>query len=63
MTEQSDQGTSTPALDDSPELCVLCKAETPYKKNTHVDHRLRYIEGSGQLCEKCFKETYEEEAS
>ncbi|TSC89272.1 MAG: hypothetical protein G01um10143_653 [Parcubacteria group bacterium Gr01-1014_3] len=47
---------------NDPETCVLCKAETPYKKNTHIDHRQHYIEGSGQLCEKCFKETYGEES-
>jgi hypothetical protein len=36
------------------EYCVLCGYETPYKRNTHIDMRLGYIEGVGQLCEKCY---------
>jgi hypothetical protein len=34
--------------------CVLCGVETIYDKSTHVDMRLGYIEGAGQLCSKCF---------
>jgi hypothetical protein len=34
--------------------CVLCGVETPYDYNTHVDMRIGYIEGAGQLCSKCF---------
>jgi hypothetical protein len=34
--------------------CVLCGVETIYKRNTHIDLRLGYIEGAGQLCSACW---------
>jgi len=34
--------------------CVLCGVETIYDKSTHIDMRLGYIDGAGQLCPKCF---------
>jgi hypothetical protein len=34
--------------------CVLCGVETPYDETTHVDIRLGYIEGAGQLCSACW---------
>ena len=34
--------------------CVLCGVETIYDKSTHIDMRIGYIEGAGQLCSKCF---------
>jgi uncharacterized protein YlaI len=34
--------------------CVLCGKETPYDKTTHIDYRLHYVEGAGQLCEDCY---------
>ena len=34
--------------------CVLCGVETAYKRNTHIDMRIGYIEGAGQLCSKCY---------
>lgn len=33
--------------------CVICGKETPYDVSTHIDFRLNYIEGSGQLCGEC----------
>lgn len=39
---------------DQVELCVLCGAETPYKFYEHIDMRYGYVEGCGQLCEKCY---------
>lgn len=36
------------------EVCVLCGVETPYKFYEHVDMRYGYVEGCGQLCEKCY---------
>ncbi len=36
------------------ETCVLCGAETPYKFYEHIDMRHGYVEGCGQLCEKCY---------
>ena len=35
------------------ELCVICGAETPYKFYDHIDYRFNYVEGAGQLCNKC----------
>lgn len=34
--------------------CVLCGVETPYKRSTHIDMRIGYIEGAGQLCSACY---------
>ena len=39
---------------DKIEACVLCGQETPYKFYEHIDMRYGYIEGCGQLCEKCY---------
>jgi hypothetical protein len=41
--------------EDEFDHCVLCGVETIYKHNTHVDMRLGYIEGAGQLCPKCYE--------
>lgn len=38
------------------EICVVCNVITPEPKNKHIDYRSNYIEGAGQLCEKCFNE-------
>lgn len=35
------------------EKCIICGDETPYDFQTHIDYRLHYIEGAGQLCETC----------
>jgi hypothetical protein len=45
------------------EYCVLCKSETPYTIDTHIDFREGYIKGVGQLCRICYhnnseKKTY-----
>ena len=34
--------------------CVLCGVETIYDESTHVDMRLGYIDGAGQLCPACW---------
>lgn len=34
--------------------CILCGVETPYDYETHVDLRIGYIEGAGQLCSGCY---------
>jgi hypothetical protein len=36
------------------DTCVLCGKETEYPKKLHIDYRMHYIEGAGQLCEECF---------
>ena len=33
--------------------CVICGAETPYTKDTHIDARENYVECLGQLCKVC----------
>ena len=38
--------------------CVNCKRETLYSKETHIDFRLGYIEGAGQLCLDCYGKIY-----
>ena len=38
--------------------CVNCKRETLYDKETHVDFRLGYVEGTGQLCLDCYGVVY-----
>lgn len=35
------------------DTCVICGVETPYEFETHIDLRCGYVEGLGQLCEKC----------
>ena len=34
--------------------CIICGVETAYDELTHVDMRIGYIEGAGQLCSKCY---------
>ena len=38
--------------------CVSCGEPTLYDKHDHVDFRIGYIEGSGQLCLDCYDELY-----
>lgn len=38
------------------DTCILCGVETAYDETTHVDMRVGYIEGAGQLCSKCYKQ-------
>ena len=38
--------------------CVNCKRETLYHKEEHIDYRLGYIEGVGQLCLDCWEVIY-----
>lgn len=54
----------TPTTDNK-EYCIVCDEDTTYFKSDHVDERNYYVEGAGQLCEKCYykiyyKEKYEE---
>jgi hypothetical protein len=35
------------------DLCVNCRGITPYEITTPVYLRVNYVEGAGQLCEKC----------
>ena len=38
--------------------CVSCGCKTPYEKSDHLDFRLGYIEGAGQLCLDCYENVY-----
>ena len=40
------------------EKCVMCNADTQIPVMEHIDNRDYYVEGAGQLCEKCWIETY-----
>ena len=40
------------------DLCVYCWQETQYFVDTHIDMRIGYVEGSGQLCGKCNERIY-----
>ena len=46
------------SLEDNTEKdrCVKCGETTMYEKNVHIDRRMGYIEGAGQLCVSCDKE-------
>ena len=41
--------------------CVSCGKETPYPKNMHIDYRMYYVEGAGQLCNKCYENTMKDD--
>ena len=38
--------------------CISCHKETLYDKTDHVDFRLGYVEGVGQLCLDCYEMIY-----
>ena len=38
--------------------CVCCDIDTLYEKETHIDFRIGYIEGAGQLCLDCYGDIY-----
>ena len=38
--------------------CVSCSKDTQYNKHDHVDFRIGYIEGCGQLCLECYDNIY-----
>lgn len=40
------------------ELCIRCGRPTPYDIHTPINLRHYYIDGSGQLCEDCWKRVY-----
>ena len=40
------------------EKCLNCKKETLYNVEEHVDNRLGYIKGVGQLCLNCWEVIY-----
>lgn len=36
--------------------CIMCGKETAYDFETHIDFRVGYIEGAGQLCTACYNQ-------
>ncbi len=40
------------------EKCVICGTVTDVKYDTPLVERKEYIEGTGQLCRKCYFETF-----
>jgi len=40
------------------EHCVICFKRLRVKKETPIQQRRFYVEGAGQLCEKCFYRIY-----
>ncbi len=38
---------------DEIDPCIQCGKDTNYKKRDHIDTRIGYIEGAGQLCPRC----------
>jgi hypothetical protein len=42
------------------DTCILCGNESPYDYETHIDMRVGYIEGAGQLCTDCYNKGNQE---
>ena len=40
------------------DACISCGGGTQYDQFDHIDDRLFYIEGAGQLCPECFNRLY-----
>lgn len=40
------------------ETCILCGRVVDIDVSTSTDLRHFYVEGAGQLCEKCYEKTY-----
>ncbi len=38
--------------------CVSCGDESHYDREEHIDFRIGYIEGAGQLCLDCYDKIY-----
>ena len=47
-----------PKENDNYDKCVSCDEVTQYSRFDHVDYRIGYIEGAGQLCLNCYDEIY-----
>lgn len=50
-----DRKEKTTKVGEEKEFCVRasCGAETSYRRGTPVDRRNYYVDGAGQLCDKC----------
>ena len=45
-------------IDLTVERCVMCDAKTKYTSQVPIIQRNYYVEGAGQLCEKCYRNLY-----
>jgi hypothetical protein len=45
-------------LKQETETCISCNKETHVPINLNIELREYYIEGAGQLCEKCYNKIY-----
>ena len=45
-------------LEDKKDKCVVCTKETQHFQYEHIDARIGYIEGAGQLCLDCYDKIY-----
>jgi uncharacterized protein YhfF len=45
-------------IDGDKDDCVVCDIKTPFDKDEHLDFRMGYIEGVGQLCLNCWDKIY-----
>ena len=52
----------TSNVSDPIEKCVICGANTPYRFRTPINRREFYVEGSGQICQRCHYEIYIKES-
>ena len=41
-------------LAEKKDKCIFCGEQTKYTFSTPISQRLYYIEGAGQLCQKCY---------
>lgn len=39
------------------EYCVICGQRTDVKRSEPISRRMYYVEGVGQLCPRCYRET------
>lgn len=46
---ENDKKNSDPVMDK----CIFCEADTQYPITTDVSLRENYVDGAGQLCNKC----------
>ena len=50
--------TAQAAIEKEKDKCVVCGAETKYGPNIPISEREFYVEGAGQLCQKCYYDLY-----
>lgn len=41
------------------ETCVICGGDTGVPKGLDISYRMYYVQGTGQLCDDCWDETFQ----